>query len=95
MATRATSCTDAEDDLKKLTGNFDRFAKLTVQKQWGFGDAFRCLPILDAFESPTKIKQIVLPDLPIEYGSFKDVPATTAAPPAIWASTAPASTTAR
>ena len=59
--------------MKKLTGNFDRFAKLTVQKEWGLGDAFRALPILDAFESPTKIKQIVLADLPIEYGSFKYV----------------------
>ena len=59
--------------MKKVAANFDRFAKLTVQKKWGFGDAFRALPILDAFESPTKIKQIVLADLPIEYGSFKYV----------------------
>ena len=64
---------DAEDAEKKLTGNFDRFAKQTVQKEWGFSDAFRSMPILDAFESPTKIKQIVLADLPIEYGSFKYV----------------------
>ena len=64
---------DAEDAEKKLTANFDRFAKLAVQKQWGFGDTFRALPILDAFESPTKIRQIVLSDLPIEYGSFKFV----------------------
>ncbi len=64
---------DAQDAEKKLTTNFDRFAKLTSQKQWGLGDAFRALPILDAFESPTKIKQIVLNDLPIEYGSFKYV----------------------
>ena len=64
---------DAEDAQKKLTGNFDRFAKQTVQKEWGFSDAFRSMPILDAFESPTKIKQIVLADLPIEYGSFKYV----------------------
>ena len=64
---------DAQDALKKATANFDRFAKQTVQKEWGFGDAFRSLPILDAFESPTKIKQIVLADLPIEYGSFKYV----------------------
>ncbi|HVS36581.1 MAG TPA: hypothetical protein VMS17_13535 [Gemmataceae bacterium] len=64
---------DAQDALKKVTGNFDRFAKATVQKEWGLGDAFRSLPILDAFESPTKIKQTVLADLPIEYGSFKYV----------------------
>ncbi len=64
---------DAQDAEKKVAANFDRFAKLTVQKKWGLGDAFRALPILDAFESPTKIKQIVLADLPIEYGSFKYV----------------------
>ena len=64
---------DAEDAEKKVAANFDRFAKLTVQKEWGLGDAFRRMPILDAFESPTKIKQIVLTDLPIEYGSFKYV----------------------
>ena len=64
---------DAENAEKKVAANFDRFAKLTVQKEWGLGDAFRALPILDAFESPTKIKQIVLNDLPIEYGSFKYV----------------------
>ena len=64
---------DADDAEKKVAANFDRFAKLTVQKKWGLGDAFRALPILDAFESPTKIKQIVLADLPIEYGSFKYV----------------------
>ena len=64
---------DAQGDLKKLTGNFDRFAKQTVQKEWGFSDVFRSMPIVDAFESPTKIKQIVLADLPIEYGSFKFV----------------------
>ena len=64
---------DAEDAMKKTTAAFDRFAKLTVQKDWGLGDSFRALPILDGFESPTKIKQIVLNDLPIEYGSFKYV----------------------
>ncbi len=64
---------DATAARKHATDKFDRFAKTTVQKQWGLGDAFRSLPILDAFESPTKIKQIVLADLPIEYGSFKYV----------------------
>jgi mono/diheme cytochrome c family protein len=64
----------AEDDLKKLTAGFDRFAKVTAQKRWKFGDTFRRLPILDAFESPTKIKQLWLPDLTIDYGGFKDVP---------------------
>ncbi|HTU20343.1 MAG TPA: c-type cytochrome [Gemmataceae bacterium] len=63
-----------EDDLKKLTAGFDRFAKVTAQKRWKFGDEFRRLPILDAFESPTKINQLWLPDLTIDYGGFKDVP---------------------
>ena len=35
---------------------------------------FRALPIIDGFASPTKIKQIWLPDLTIDYGGFKDVP---------------------
>src|SRR5579883_30486 len=64
----------AEDDLKKLTAGFDRYAKVAVQKRWKFGDEFRRLPILDAFESPTKIKQLWLPELTIDYGGFKDVP---------------------
>jgi mono/diheme cytochrome c family protein len=64
----------AEDSLKKLTASFDRYAKVTAQKRWKFGDEFRRLPILDAFESPTKIKQLWLPDLTIDYGGFKDVP---------------------
>jgi mono/diheme cytochrome c family protein len=64
----------AEDNLKKVTAVFDRFAKTTAQKRWKFGDEFRRLPIVDAFESPTKIKQLWLPDLTIDYGGFKDVP---------------------
>jgi mono/diheme cytochrome c family protein len=63
----------AEDDLKKLTAPFDRFAKAAAQRRWKVGDTFRSLPILDAFESPTKIKQVWLPDLTIDY-SFKEVP---------------------
>jgi mono/diheme cytochrome c family protein/nitrate reductase cytochrome c-type subunit len=66
--------TRAEDNLKKTTAVFDRFAKATAQKRWKFGDTFRKLPIVDAFESPTKIKQLWLPDLTIDYGGFKDVP---------------------
>ncbi len=64
---------DAEDNLKKMTVEFDRFAKAAAQKTWRFGDTFRNLPILDAFASPTKINQIVLPELPIDY-SLKEVP---------------------
>jgi cbb3-type cytochrome oxidase cytochrome c subunit len=64
----------AEDALKKMTAGFDRFAKVTAQKRWTWRDEFRRLPILDAFESPTKIKQLWLPELTIDYGGFKDVP---------------------
>jgi mono/diheme cytochrome c family protein len=64
---------DADDQLKRVTGTFDRYAKLASSKNWTFGDTFRELPIIDGFESPTKIKQIWLPDLTIDY-SFKDVP---------------------
>jgi mono/diheme cytochrome c family protein len=64
---------NAEDDLKKVTGEFDRYAKTTAQKTWKFGDTFRNWPILDAFAAPTKISQIVLPELTIDY-SFKEVP---------------------
>ena len=62
----------AEDELKKQTAVFDRFAKLAAQKSWGSGDTFRSLPILDGFESPTKIRQQWLPDLTIDMGGFKD-----------------------
>ena len=61
-----------EDGLKKLTQDFDRFAKLAEQKKWGVGDRFRSLPILDAFASPIRIQQYTLNDLPINY-SFKFV----------------------
>ncbi len=59
--------------MKKVAGAFERFGKLAAQKNWGMGDTFRALPILDGFESPTKVKQIWLPDLTIDY-SFKEVP---------------------
>ena len=64
----------AEDEQKKITASFDRYAKVTAQRSWKKGDWFRSLPIIDAFESPTKIKQLWLPDLTIDYGGFKDVP---------------------
>lgn len=64
----------AEDDLKKLTAPFDRYAKVTAQKAWKFGDTFRDWPIIDGFASPTRINQIVLNDLTIDYGGFRDVP---------------------
>jgi mono/diheme cytochrome c family protein len=63
---------DAEDHLKKVSGEFDRIAKATAQKRWKLGDYIRNLPILDAFASPTKIQQYTLADYPIDY-SFKYV----------------------
>jgi mono/diheme cytochrome c family protein len=63
----------AEEELKKISGASDRFAKQAAQRAWSTGDTIRALPILDGFESPTKIKQIWLPDLTIDY-SFKEVP---------------------
>jgi cbb3-type cytochrome oxidase cytochrome c subunit len=64
----------AEDDLKRVTGVFDRFAKATAQKKWKIGDTLRALPIMDGFASPEKIQQITLNDLTIDYGGFRDVP---------------------
>jgi cbb3-type cytochrome oxidase cytochrome c subunit len=64
---------DADASEKAVTKEFDRFAKLAAQKAWNVGDTFRALPILDGFESPTKIRQIWLPELTIDY-SFKEVP---------------------
>ena len=62
-----------DDDLKRMTGAFDRAAKATAQKSWKVGDTIRALPIVDGFASSTKINQIVLNELPIDY-SFKQVP---------------------
>jgi cbb3-type cytochrome oxidase cytochrome c subunit len=63
---------DKEDNLKKLTADFDRFHKLAEQKRWGAGDWFRNLPVIDAFAAPIKIQQYTLDDLTIDY-SFKRV----------------------
>jgi mono/diheme cytochrome c family protein len=62
----------AEKQLKDLTDEFDRWAKLAAQKRWKTSDRIRTLPVIDAFASPTKIDQIVLNDLPIDY-NFKQV----------------------
>lgn len=61
-----------EDELKRLTVDFDRFAKQAVQKKWRVGDTIRELPVLDAFASPVRIHQFTLTDLPIDY-NFKYV----------------------
>jgi hypothetical protein len=64
----------AEDDLKKITDDFARFARTTAQKWRKFGDDIRDLPTLDAFSSPpTKVKEMRLPDLPVGY-NFKKAP---------------------
>ena len=63
----------AEDYLKEIVGEFDRFAKLTAEKKWKTGDSFRNLPIIDGFASPTRITQFVSDELPIDYGGFKYV----------------------
>jgi mono/diheme cytochrome c family protein len=62
----------SEVEHKKQTEAFDRFVKLAVQKQGGFGYWFRQLPVMDAFASPVKIQQYTLDELPIDY-SFKFV----------------------
>jgi mono/diheme cytochrome c family protein len=58
--------------LKKLNEGFDLLVRTAHQKQWGASDWFRSLPILDAFNSPTKIQQFTLNELPIDY-NFKYV----------------------
>jgi len=62
----------AEAKLKKLNEGFDLQVRTAMQKQWGPGDTFRALPVIDAFNSPTKIQQFTLNDLPIDY-NFKYV----------------------
>ncbi|HEV3237473.1 MAG TPA: hypothetical protein VGZ25_10825, partial [Gemmataceae bacterium] len=62
-----------EDKLKKLTSDFDRLAKLTALKRWKWDDYVRSLPILDGFAPPSKIQQITLRDLTIDYGGFSNV----------------------
>lgn len=70
--TAIKEASDAEDHHKKLTADFDRFAKLTVLKRWKIGDWIRALPVIDGFASPTKIHQFTLDNLPINY-NFKYV----------------------
>jgi mono/diheme cytochrome c family protein len=59
-------------ELKLATDELVRRARTAVKSQWGIGDWFRSLPILDAFASPTKIHQFTLNDLTIDY-NFKGV----------------------
>lgn len=62
----------ARTELTEVTGDLLRKVRTALKKQWGWGDWFRSLPILDAFASPTKIDQITLNELTIDY-NFKGV----------------------
>jgi mono/diheme cytochrome c family protein len=64
--------TDAQSAWKQVTDKFDAQIKIAYTKQWGWGDWFRTLPILDAFASPIRIQQITNNDIPIDY-NFKMV----------------------
>jgi mono/diheme cytochrome c family protein len=64
--------TKAIGDLKKLLDDFDRQITLAVKKKWGISDYIRSVPVIDGFASPTKIEQITLNDLTIDY-NFKGV----------------------
>jgi cbb3-type cytochrome oxidase cytochrome c subunit len=62
-----------QDKLRKMTADFDRFAKVAAQKKWKLGDSIRDWPVIDGFAPSVKPAQIVLEDLTIDY-SFKRVP---------------------
>jgi cytochrome c2 len=64
--------TKTQSEWKKVTDKFDAQVKLAYYKQWGWGDWFRALPIIDGFASPVKIQQITNNDIPIDY-NFKQV----------------------
>jgi mono/diheme cytochrome c family protein len=66
--------TDAADRLKKLNAKSDNFLKSAAKKREGLGYWIRSMPVIDAFARPTRIKQHVLDDLTIDYGSFRRVP---------------------
>ncbi len=74
LAPSEKALTARDEEMKRISGPFDRFAKTAVQKGWQLGDTIRALPIIDGFASPQKINQVWLPDLTIDYGGFKDVP---------------------
>lgn len=63
---------DAVADLDRLVREQDRLARLAQQRTYGWGAAFRNLPILDAFAPPFKIRQDIPEGLTIDY-TFKQV----------------------
>jgi cbb3-type cytochrome oxidase cytochrome c subunit len=62
----------AKKQRQSLIDDFEIQAKSAVKDRWSFGDSFRSWPVIDAFNSPLRIHQIVLNDLPIDY-NFKYV----------------------
>src|SRR5207253_9622139 len=64
--------TKAIGELTKMNADFDLQVRMSMQKQWGFGDYVRSIPIIDAFAAPVQIHQFTLPELTINY-NFKQV----------------------
>lgn len=64
--------TQAQSEFKKVTDRFDTQVKQAINKQWGWGDWFRTLPVIDGFASPVKIQQVTNDSIPIDY-NFKHV----------------------
>jgi cytochrome c2 len=64
--------TVAIGNMKRLLDDFDRQMNLAIKKKWTMADWFRSLPVIDGFASPTRIEQITLHDLTIDY-NFKGV----------------------
>jgi mono/diheme cytochrome c family protein len=62
----------AKAKVKKLREELDLQLKNMQTKRWRFGDTFRALPVIDAFNSPERIQQYTLDELPIDY-NFKYV----------------------
>jgi mono/diheme cytochrome c family protein/cytochrome c1 len=62
----------AEGRVKKLKEDFDIQVETAKKRHWYFNDWFRSLPVIDAFNSPLRIQQFTLNDLPIDY-NFKHV----------------------
>lgn len=59
--------TDALSNWKKVDDKFDAQVKLAITKQWGWGDWFRALPVIDGFASPIKVHQFTIKDVTIDY----------------------------
>ena len=62
----------AQAEWKNLNDRFEAQAKLAISKQWRWTDSLRAFPVMDAFNSPLKIHQLTIEDIPIDY-NFKHV----------------------